>query len=363
MSGLLDGLNKAVSKLQSLGEKAADSAKELAGKASPELKEGLNKAAEGAKELYEKVSPEVKEGFNRAAEGAKGLYDKASPELKEGIDRAAEGAKGIAGKLAEGAKTIRDRFDAPGAPEPPKDLHAQIDAEVKEQIRSMREAALNSDDPIHAFFQAQRKARADEAQPEKPAETTAEVAVKTAEEAIAEAEALTAATGLGVETIAQAAEADKLPEEEDAVEAAESPVAEPDDETEVVEVIQDVVAEETEEPLDLAEDSPAVDETGDISEVEADGAPSEAPQDAEPEAEPASPLEALAEQARAAAERAQIATDALPGLLGAQAELLTQQVLDTAKRAGATLDAASDALLTPTETESGPESDGPESDA
>ena len=120
MAGLFDGLNKAVSKLQDLGGKAVDGAKELAGKASPELKEGIDKVTDGAKDLADRV--------------------------------------------ADGAKALRDKVAAPSAAEPPKDLFEQIDREVREQVKQMREAAANSDDPIHAFFQAQRQAKTDAAQ-------------------------------------------------------------------------------------------------------------------------------------------------------------------------------------------------------
>ena len=52
MAGLMDGLNKAVSKLQDIGEKAVDGAKELYEKAKPGIDEALK--------LWDKIQREKK---------------------------------------------------------------------------------------------------------------------------------------------------------------------------------------------------------------------------------------------------------------------------------------------------------------
>ena len=55
MAGLMDGLNKAVSKLQDIGEKAVDGAKDLIEKARPGMSQTLDKVADGAKDLVDKA--------------------------------------------------------------------------------------------------------------------------------------------------------------------------------------------------------------------------------------------------------------------------------------------------------------------
>ena len=224
MAGLFDGLNKAVSKLQGLGEKAVDGAKELFEKTPPELREGLDKVADGAKELA-----------GKAVDGAKELYEKTSPELREGLD-----------KVADGARALRDKLETPAAPEAPKDLHAQIEEEVREKLAAWRNAATTGSDPIHDYIQ-----------------------------------------GLGKK-------AEEAPAEPEAPSEPETP-----------------------------------------AEPERDETTPEIPPES---AAPASSLDELAEQARLAVEKARDAADELPGLLGDQAESLSQKVLETARRAGAALD-------------------------
>ena len=60
MAGIMDSINKAVSK-------AVDGAKDIFDKAKPGIDEALDKVTDGAKDLIEKARPGVEEAFGKVA--------------------------------------------------------------------------------------------------------------------------------------------------------------------------------------------------------------------------------------------------------------------------------------------------------
>ena len=137
MSGLMDGLNDALSRAQegakelldktNLDEKLAGAARDLKDKAQElldktDLDEKLIGAArdlkEKAQQTFEKARPGVEDAFGKAATGAKELFDKSVEKLN--------------------TPEARDAMD-------------QIHDNVTEQVNRIRAAARGTD-PIHDLF-------------------------------------------------------------------------------------------------------------------------------------------------------------------------------------------------------------------
>ena len=147
MAGILDGLNKAFSKLQNLGKRSADAAKGALDKT--DIDEKIVEAAKGIKNKAQDVLDKT-DIDEKITDAAKGLYEKG----KQTVDSAAEAIA----KAREPA---------------PKDAMDELKDEVDAQYQQIR-AAATSTDSIHDFIQ--NKYHADEAAPEAPAEPEAPVA-------------------------------------------------------------------------------------------------------------------------------------------------------------------------------------------
>jgi len=143
MAGMMDELNKAISRVQEgakefldktdLDEKLTGAARDLKGKAQELLdKTDIDEKIVGtardlkqkAQEAFDKARPGVEEAFGKASAGAKELFDKSveklnTPETKDAMDR----------------------------------IHDQV-AEQVDRIR----AAAKGTDPIHDFFNKKEEA-------------------------------------------------------------------------------------------------------------------------------------------------------------------------------------------------------------
>lgn len=139
MAGILDGLNKAFSKLQNLGKRSADAAKGALDKT--DIDEKIVEAAKGIKNKAQDVLDKT-DIDEKITDAAKGLYEKG----KQTVDSAAEAIA----KAREPA---------------PKDAMDELKDEVDAQYQQIR-AAATSTDSIHDFIQ--NKYHAEEAVPEAP---------------------------------------------------------------------------------------------------------------------------------------------------------------------------------------------------
>ena len=136
MSGLMDELNKAVSKVQEgakdlldktqIDEKIVGAAKDLKDK----TQEFLDKT-----DIDDKITGVARDLKARAQE----TFEKA--RVQETFDKAAAGAKSLFEQSLEKVQ-----------PSKPKDAMEQIQDEVDQQVKDIRTAATASD-PIHDFFQ------------------------------------------------------------------------------------------------------------------------------------------------------------------------------------------------------------------
>ena len=149
MAGILDGLNKAVSKLTDMGKSVLDKT-----------------------DIDEKI-----------VETAKGLKDKAQQALdKTDIDeKIVETAKGAVEKGKEAVSAAAEKVAAVkgSVPEAPKDAMGQIKDEVSAQVEQIRSATTGSD-PIHDYIQNKYHAEEKPAEPEPQKPDTLQDAVEQA---------------------------------------------------------------------------------------------------------------------------------------------------------------------------------------